>query len=166
MHHLEFIDLTVILVQVCTIVVVLRILGIVTRWPGQPLVISEVVAGILLGPSLLGWLAPGLMHALFPSSSLPTLKLLSQVGLVLFMFMIGLELDPKLLRGKTHSSVVISHSSIIVPFGLGVLAAFGVYDTYSTATVPFASFVLFLGVSMSVTAFPVLARILSERQLM
>lgn len=166
MPHLEFSDLTVLLVQVGTIVVVSRILGIVTRWLGQPLVIAEVVAGIVLGPSLLGWLAPGLMHALFPPSSLQTLKLLSQVGLVLFMFMIGLELDPKLLRGKTHSSVVISHSSIVVPFGLGVLAAFGVYDTYSTATVPFASFVLFLGVSMSVTAFPVLARILSERQLM
>lgn len=166
MPHLEFSELIVLLAQIAAIVFASRCLGIVTRWLGQPLVIAEVLAGILLGPSLLGWLWPQAMTGLFPAQSLPTLKLLSQVGLVLFMFLIGLELDPKLLRGRTHTSVVISHSSIILPFGLGALVALWLYDTHSSPTVPFISFVLFLGVSMSVTAFPVLARILSERQLM
>lgn len=166
MPHLEFSDLTALLAQIAAIVFVSRALGLVTRWLGQPQVIAEVLAGILLGPSLLGWIAPEAMAALFPAPTLPPLKMLSQVGLVLFMFLIGLELDPKLLRGRTHTSVVISHSSIVVPFGLGALVALWLYDAYSSPQVPFASFVLFLGVSMSVTAFPVLARILSERQLL
>jgi Kef-type K+ transport system membrane component KefB len=166
MPHLESSDLSALLLQIAVIVFVSRALGIVTRWLGQPLVIAEVLAGILLGPSLLGWLAPSGMTALFPPPTLPTLKLLSQVGLVLFMFLIGLELDPKLLRGRTHTSVVISHTSIVVPFGLGAIMAWWLYDVYSEPTVPYLSFVLFLGVSLSVTAFPVLARILSERQLL
>jgi Kef-type K+ transport system membrane component KefB len=166
MPHLEFSDLVVLLAQAAVIIFASRSLGVATKWLGQPLVIAEVIAGILLGPSLLGWLFPEGMTALFPPSSLGSLKMLSQVGLVLFMFLIGLELDPKLLRGRTHTSVVISHSSIIVPFGLGALAALWLYDTHSSPDVPFVSFVLFLGVSMSVTAFPVLARILSERQLL
>lgn len=166
MPHLEFSDLVVLLAQAAVIIFVSRSLGVAMKWLGQPLVIAEVLAGILLGPSLLGWLFPEGMAALFPATSLSTLKLLSQMGLVLFMFLIGLELDPRLLRGRTHTSVVISHSSIVVPFGLGALAALWLYETHSSPSVPFLSFVLFLGVSMSVTAFPVLARILSERQLL
>lgn len=166
MPHLEFSELTALLAQIAAIVFVSRVLGVATRWLGQPLVIAEVLAGILLGPSLLGYLSPDAMAALFPAPTLPSLKMLSQIGLVLFMFLIGLELDPKLLRGRTHTSVLISHSSIVVPFALGALVALWLYDGYASNQVPFASFVLFLGVSMSVTAFPVLARILSERQLL
>ncbi len=166
MPHLEFSDLTLLLVQIATIVVVSRTLGAVTRWLGQPLVIAEVLAGILLGPSLLGWLWPDAMVALFPAKSLPPLKMLSQVGLVLFMFLIGLEFDQRLLRGRTHTSVVISHTSIVVPFALGAGSAWYLYEAYSPPTVSFLSFTLFLGISMSVTAFPVLARILSERNLL
>lgn len=166
MPHLEFSALTLLLVQIASILFVSRALGVLTRWLGQPLVIAEVLAGILLGPSLLGWIWPEAMTALFPAPSLPVLKLLSQIGLVLFMFLIGLELDPKLLKGRTHSSIVISHTSIIVPFGLGALAAFWLRSSYSSPDVPFLSFLLFLGVAMSVTAFPVLARILSERHLL
>jgi Kef-type K+ transport system membrane component KefB/nucleotide-binding universal stress UspA family protein len=164
--HLEFSDLTLLLVQVAVILLVSQGLGVVTRWLGQPLVIAEVLAGIVLGPSLLGWVWPEGMAALFPPTSLPILKMLSQFGLVLFMFLIGLELDPKLLKGRTHSSIAISFTSIVLPFVLGAAAARWLYDTYSSPDVTFVSFLLFLGTAMSVTAFPVLARILSERHLL
>ncbi|TQF16295.1 cation/H(+) antiporter [Myxococcus llanfairpwllgwyngyllgogerychwyrndrobwllllantysiliogogogochensis] len=159
--------LTLLMMQLIVIIGVSRLIGRGTRWLGQPLVIAEVVAGIVLGPSLLGWLAPDLMNTLFPTDSLPILKMLSQVGLVLFMFLIGLELDPKLLKGRGHASVAISHTSIIVPFALGaVAAALWLYKDFSDPSVPFSSFVLFMGVAMSITAFPVLARILTERGLL
>nr|APZ78840.1 cation/H(+) antiporter [Stigmatella aurantiaca] len=167
MHGLAQNPLTVLIVQLIAIIGLSRLIGRVTRWMGQPLVIAEIVAGIVLGPSLLGWLAPDMMHSLFPDSSLPVLKMLSQVGLILFMFLIGLELDPKLLKGRGHSSVVISHSSIIAPFVLGAGAsALWLHRSLSSPEVPFLSFVLFMGVAMSITAFPVLARILSERGLL
>ena len=159
--------LTLLLVQLIVIIGLSRLIGRGARWLGQPLVIAEVVAGIFLGPSLLGWVAPGAMEALFPASSMPVLKMLSQVGLVLFMFLIGLELDPKLLKGRGHASVAISHTSIIVPFALGAgAAALWLYRSLSDPAVPFSSFVLFMGVAMSITAFPVLARILTERGLL
>ncbi|WP_434384455.1 cation:proton antiporter domain-containing protein [Melittangium boletus] len=154
------------LVQFIVIIGLSRLLGRGMRWMGQPLVIAEVLAGILLGPSLLGWLWPEAMDTLFPASSTPVLKMISQVGLILFMFLIGLELDPRLLRGRGHASVVISHTSIVAPFALGAGAAYGFYPRLSEASVPFSSFVLFMGVAMSITAFPVLARILTERRLM
>ncbi|MCP3141924.1 cation:proton antiporter domain-containing protein [Pyxidicoccus xibeiensis] len=166
MHGPVLAGVSLLIVQFIVIIGVSRLIGRGARWLGQPLVIAEVVAGILLGPSLLGWLAPDAMQALFPDSSLPVLKMLSQVGLILFMFLIGLELDPKLLKGRGHSSVAISHTSIIVPFALGSVAALWLYPRLSEPSVPFSSFVLFMGVAMSVTAFPVLARILSERNLM
>jgi Kef-type K+ transport system membrane component KefB len=166
MPHLEFSALSLLLAQIAAVLVVSRALGLVTGWMGQPLVIAEVLAGIVLGPSLLGWLWPEAMVSLFPQSSMPVLKMLSQIGLVLFMFMVGLEFDTRLLKGRTHASVVISHTSIIVPFALGAMAGWWLYDGYSSGDVPYLSFVLFLGVAMSVTAFPVLARILSERHLL
>ncbi|WNG59356.1 cation/H(+) antiporter [Archangium gephyra] len=158
--------LTLLIVQFLVIIGVSRLIGRGARWLDQPLVIAEVVAGIVLGPSLLGWLAPGAMEWLFPASSMSVLKMLSQVGLILFMFLIGLELDPKLLKGRGHASVVISHTSIIVPFALGAGAALWLYPRLSDPSVPFSSFVLFMGVAMSITAFPVLARILTERRLL
>jgi Kef-type K+ transport system membrane component KefB/nucleotide-binding universal stress UspA family protein len=124
------------------------------------------VAGILLGPSLLGVVSPSTMAALFPATSMPALGLMSQVGLLLFMFLIGLELDPKLLRGRAQASVAISHSSIVVPGLLGGVLGIYLYPRLSSPDVPFASFLLFMAVSMSITAFPVLARILAERRLL
>ena len=166
MPHLEFSPLTQLLTQIGVILLATRILGLGVVRLGQPLVIAEVLAGILLGPSLLGWIWPEAMGTIFPTPSMPMLRMLAQLGLLLFMFLIGLELDPKLLQGHTHSSIAISHSSIILPFALGGVAGWFLLDRYRSPEVSPLSFLLFFGVSLSVTAFPVLARILSERHLL
>src|SRR6266481_9225883 len=131
----------------------------------QPPVVGEILAGILLGPSLLGRLAPGASAYLFPPAVGPFLNIIAQVGVILYMFLVGLELDPALLRKRGHATVAISHASIIAPFLLGALIALMLYPRLSTSDVPFTCFSLFLGVSMSVTAFPVLARILTDRKI-
>jgi Kef-type K+ transport system membrane component KefB len=161
----EFNDLIRLLVQMALIIAVTRGLGLVLRRIGQPLVIAEVIGGILLGPSFLGWLWPDAMATLFPAASMPALTLLSQLGLLLFMFLVGLELDPALLKGRARSSVIISQTSIVFPFVLGSALALWLYDLYATPGVSRLSFTLFLGIAMSITAFPVLARILTERNL-
>jgi Kef-type K+ transport system membrane component KefB/nucleotide-binding universal stress UspA family protein len=143
-----------------------RVLGLFAKRFRQPMVIAEVVAGIALGPSLLGWLFPEFYAAVFPKGSLPMLNMLSQIGLLLFMFLVGLEFDTKLLRGRGHSSIIISHTSIVVPFVLGSALALYLHPRLSPPSVPFSSFALFMGVAMSITAFPVLARILVERRLL
>lgn len=153
-------------VQAVLIVVSSRLIGLLAKRADQPMVIAEVVAGILLGPSLLGWLLPGVSAALFPKASLAALGLVAQIGLALFMFLVGLELDPKLLRGRGHASVVISHSSILAPFALGALLALYLYPRLADPGVRFSAFTLFMGSAMSITAFPVLARILGERRLL
>ena len=154
--------LSILFIQIAVILAAARGLGFVFGRFHQPQVIGEMLAGIMLGPSLLGWLTPGTFAVLFPSSSLDFINAMSQIGLVVFMFLVGLELDLEVIRKRGHSAVVISHTSIIVPFVLGALLAVFLYSKLSIAGVPFTSFALFLGVSMSITAFPVLARILSE----
>lgn len=158
--------LTRLFAQIMAIVITARLLGVVARAIGQPIVIAEIVAGILLGPSLLGWVLPDTAGILFPPESLGALQLVSQLGLVLFMFLIGLELDPKLLSGRARSSVFISQAGIAVPFALGALLAVYTYPRWSEPSVSPTAYALFLGTAMSVTAFPVLARILSERRLL
>jgi Kef-type K+ transport system membrane component KefB/nucleotide-binding universal stress UspA family protein len=158
--------LTRLLAQAVVIIAASRLVGLLTRRISQPFVIAEVVAGILLGPSLLGWLAPEFSAALFPKESLGIMQMIAQLGVVLFMFLVGLELDPKLLRGRGHTSVAISHTSIVVPFLLGTGLAFYMKDDFSSPAVPMTAFALFMGVAMSITAFPVLARILTERHLL
>jgi Kef-type K+ transport system membrane component KefB len=158
--------LTLFVIQAVVIIVLARVVGLLARRLGQPMVIAEVVAGIVLGPSLLGLLLPGIEGALFPEKSLGLLNLISQVGLIFFMFLIGLELDPKLLHNRGRASVITGHSSIFVPFALGALLSLYLYPRLSDSSVPFMSFCLFMGVAMSITAFPVLARILSEQRLM
>jgi Kef-type K+ transport system membrane component KefB/nucleotide-binding universal stress UspA family protein len=153
-------------IEIAVIIVASRLLGVVFRRLQQPQVIGEIVAGILLGPSFLGWVAPETAVSLFPPAVLPSLKMLSEYGVLFFMFLVGLELDPTLLRGRGHTAVVISHVSIIAPFFLGALLSLFLYTRLSSDAVPFTSFALFLGAAMSITAFPVLARILIERDLL
>lgn len=158
-------DIKTLLVQISVILITCYSVGWLLGKFHQPQVVGEMVAGVLLGPSLLGWVAPDLSAALFPPESLGLLYSLSQVGLVLFMFMVGLELDTKKLRQLGRAAVAISHTSIVVPFVLGSLLAYYLYPRVADETLPFTGFVLFMGAAMSVTAFPVLARILSERGL-
>jgi Kef-type K+ transport system membrane component KefB len=123
-------------------------------------------AGILLGPSLLGWLAPGISNVLFPPSSLNSLNALSQIGMMLFMFLVGLKTNLKELRGIGQAVILTSHVSIAVPFALSAVLAIYLYPRLSNGSVSFTSFGLFMGAAMSVTAFPVLARILVERDML
>ncbi len=162
LHNLEH-PLAILLSQIVTIILVARLLGWICKKIGQPTVIGEIVAGIILGPSFLGYYFPGFTLALFPVQSLPNLQFISQIGLILFMFIIGMELDLKVLKNKAHDAIVVSHASIIIPFALGMGLAYYIYSSFAPDGVPFSSFGLFLGIAMSVTAFPVLARITQER---
>ena len=142
-----------------------RALAAVFRYVGQPPVIGEVVAGILLGPSLLGRLWPEAGAFLLPASVEPVLSAVAQLGVVLYMFVVGLELNAVMLQKRGHAALAISHASIVIPFVLGAVLALGLYPDMAGSNVGFTVFALFLGVAMSVTAFPVLARILSDRGL-
>ena len=159
LHH----PLAILLAQIVTIIVVARFFGWVFRKIGQPSVIGEIIAGIALGPSLLKMYFPEFSDVLFPIESLGNLQFLSQIGLILFMFVIGMELDLKILKNRANEAVVISHASIVFPFTLGIGLAYFVYYRFAPIGVPFLSFALFMGISMSITAFPVLARIVQER---
>ncbi|MFC7310784.1 cation:proton antiporter [Streptomyces monticola] len=132
---------------------------------GQPPVVGEIAVGILLGPSLLGWLWPEAQHSLFPAEVLPYLGALGNLGLLAYMFLIGLELDVGLLRGQSRTAIAVSQASIALPLALGTCLALGMYATFAPDGVGRLPFVLFIAVSMSITAFPVLARILTERDL-
>jgi Kef-type K+ transport system membrane component KefB len=155
--------LAILLAQIVMIILVARLFGWIFKKIGQPTVIGEIIAGIFLGPSLVGLYFPGFSAALFPVESLGNLKFLSQIGLILFMFVIGMELDIKILKNKASEAIVISHASIVIPFAMGIGLSYFVYNKFAPAGVEFLSFSLFLGIAMSITAFPVLARIVQER---
>src|SRR4051812_6697943 len=116
--------LSVLLLQIIVILFVARVVGYLFSRIGQQAVIGEITAGIILGPSLLGWLLPGVSGFLFPLASLANLQLLSQIGLVLFMFIIGMELDIKTLKSRASEAVLVSHVSIVFPYFLGVGLAY------------------------------------------
>lgn len=164
LHNLQD-PLAILLAQIVTIIIVARFFGWIFKKIGQPTVIGEIIAGIVLGPSLLGMYFPEFSATLFPVESLGNLKFLSQIGLILFMFVIGMELDLKVLKNKANEAVVISHASIVIPFALGIGLAYFVYNRFAPEGVKFLSFSLFMGIAMSITAFPVLARIVQERGL-
>lgn len=153
------------LLQIIIIVTTARLLGSVFKRLHQPQVIGEIVAGILLGPSVLGWLAPQWSSVLFPSQSLSALSLLSEIGIVLFMFTVGLDLDFGQVRAAGRLVVLTSNVSILLPFALGALVALYLHPLLSNGT-PALFLALFMGAAMSITAFPVLARVLSEGQLL
>jgi Kef-type K+ transport system membrane component KefB len=157
--------LSLLLVQIIVITLAARGLGRVFAKMGQPAVIGEMLAGILLGPSLLGWMMPQAGAFLFPANAMGSLQLLSQVGVILFMFIVGTELNLGSLRHQAHSAMLISHAGILVPFILGTGFSLLVYPSVGPAGIPFHAFALFMGIAMSITAFPVLARIIEQRGL-
>lgn len=144
-----------------------RLVGYLARFVGQPQVVGEMIAGVLLGPSLLGLLVPEAQNALFPKAIMPVVYVVAQVGLALYMFLVGLEFDVELLRKRARSAVSVSWAGILTPFSLGALIAWGVHGDHALFAegVSVGEAALFLGAAMSITAFPMLARIIYERGL-
>jgi Kef-type K+ transport system membrane component KefB len=152
-------------IQLLVVIAACRVVGMIFVRIGLPAVVGEMSAGILLGPSLFGLLAPDWYAFVFPTESLGTLRLLSQVGICLFMFTVGMELNVSHVRSKATTAVAVSHASIVLPFLLGVLSAYFLFSDMAGPKANFLGFALFMGISMSITAFPVLARILQERKI-
>jgi Kef-type K+ transport system membrane component KefB len=155
--------ISILLLQVIVILIASRLASSLFHKIGQPSVIGEMIAGLILGPSLLGMLFPNAMSFLFPASSMGTLRSLSQIGVILFMFIVGTEINAGHLKRQARAAVIISHASIVAPFFLGVTVSLLIYRSFAPSDISFTSFALFMGVAMSVTAFPVLARIIEER---
>lgn len=154
-----------VLLALTVVIITARGIGAIFKFIHQPPVIGEVIGGILLGPSFLGLWLPDVYNYVLPQSAAPFLGIISQLGIILYMFLVGLELDLKVMRTSGHSTVAISHAGIVVPFLLGAGLAYFLYPILSHEGIPFTQFALFLGTSLSVTAFPVLARILSDRKM-
>ena len=152
-----------VLVALAAVILAGRVLAWAFGFVGQPPVIGEVVAGILLGPSFLGYVSPDAAGFVLPPAVAPFLSVIAQLGIILYMFLVGLELDGARLRKHAQASVAIAHASIAFPFLLGSCLALATFTHLAPAEVPFTSFALFMGIALSVTAFPVLARILSDR---
>jgi Kef-type K+ transport system membrane component KefB len=157
--------LAIFILQLIVIIIAARAFAFIFQKIGQPAVMGEIIAGIALGPSLLGAMLPEFSAALFPATSFGNLQMLSQVGLILFMFVIGMELDLNIIKQKAKAAVFISYASIIIPFALGASLAYFMYAKFAPANIPFYAFALFMGIAMSITAFPVLARIIRERNI-
>src|SRR5271155_5642808 len=151
-----------ILLALSVVIAFARVGGMLFRLLHQPAVVGEIVAGIMLGPSLLGRVWPGAFTYLLPPTVAPFLDVLAQLGVILYMFLVGLELDPRLVARHGQAAIAISHASIVTPFLLGTMLALLLYPEVAAAGIPFTGFSLFMGVSMSVTAFPVLSRILTD----
>jgi Kef-type K+ transport system membrane component KefB len=149
-----------VLIALVAVIVAGQVLALLLRWLGQPPVIGEVLAGILLGPSLLG---QETSRQILPADVAPFLGVIAQIGVILYLFVVGLELDLGMLRGRAHSTLIVSHTSIVVPFVMGCGLSLYLYPLLSSNSVSFTNFALFIGVALSITAFPVLARILTDR---
>ncbi|KAF9893350.1 K(+)/H(+) antiporter [Aspergillus nanangensis] len=161
--------IVVFIIQASIIIILCRAL----HWPlskiRQPRVIAEVIGGVLLGPSVLGRI-PGFTDAIFPKESLPNLNLVANLGLILFLFLVGLETDLRFLVSNWRVAVSVSAAGMILPFGLGCAISYGLYNTFrhepDTVPINFGTYLLFIGIAMAITAFPVLCRILTELKLL
>jgi len=158
-------ELKLLFLQMLVVLLASRLVAAGFRFIGQPGVVGEMAAGLLLGPSFLGRISPAAINALFPATGLAPLYALSQVGLILFMFLVGLEVRPGAIRGSARSVIIASQASILAPFLSGALLALALYPRLGNGA-PKLPFVLFLGAAMGITAFPVLARILADRKMM
>ena len=155
-----------ILLQLVVILVVVQIFGYLSGRIGQQWVIGEILAGLALGPSLLGAFWPGLKIQLFPAAALPTLQTLGDIGLVLYMFSLGARLDTHLMLRQSRTAIVTSISTILLPLLLGALLGFFLYPGLAGQHANLVSFILLVGTAMAVTAFPVLARLLAEKDML
>jgi len=150
---------------IAVVMLVARAFGWLAVRLRQPRVMGEVVAGIALGPTLLGALFPSVEAAIFPSDIVPIIGIVANLGLIFYVFLVGLEFDPSQLRGRVTQAVAVSNTGVFVPMALGLLAALPIFALVGPDK-PFVAFALFMGVSMSITAFPVLARIIVERRML
>lgn len=165
-HHLRediAAPVAILLLQIVVILLAVRIFGWICQKIGQPTVIGEIFAGVFLGPSLLGYYFPNVSQFLFPDSSLDIIRFLSNIGLILFMFIVGMELNLKTIKSKANNALIISHTSIAVAFIFGVLVAYFLFGKYTHQSTFFLPFALFMGIAMSIAAFPVMARIIHEK---
>ena len=165
LSHNAAVPLAGLLIQILSILICSRICAFFLKALGQPQVIGEMIAGILLGKSVFAIIWPDGFSFIFPDSSMPRLYFFSQIGLIFFMFVVGLDLRISNLKERAGSAILVSHMSILLPFLLGALLSLGLYKNYVPAHVAFSSFALFMGIAMSITAFPVLARIIQEKGL-
>lgn len=154
-----------VLLALAAVIVAGQLLGRALARLGQPPVIGEVLAGICLGPSLLGRVAPDVASFILPASIAPALGAIAQVGVILYMLMVGLDLHTQMLRERLRHAAGAAQGSIVVPFLLGAALSVYLYPSLAGDGVPPTNFALFLGVAMSITAFPVLARILTDRNM-
>jgi Kef-type K+ transport system membrane component KefB len=157
--------LAILILQIIIILVLSRLFAYYSQKIKQPSVIGEILAGIVLGPSVLGAFSPDIFAFIFPQSSIEILHFLSQVGLILFMFIVGMELDVNVLKRSVGAAIMVSHASIVFPFALGVGLSYFLYPDFAPQHVSFLAFSLFIGTAMSITALPILARIIQERGL-
>lgn len=151
------------LLQLLVVLALAKLAGALLRRIGQPAVIGEMLAGIVLGPSLFGWVWPDLHAAVFPADGLGAFQLVSQLGVLVFMFAAGAEFELSRLRGQRRLALVVGHAGIALPFLSGLLLAWPLFPAYAPTGTGFIGFALFFGVALSVTAFPVLLRIIDER---
>ena len=157
--------LAVFFLAIAVVMLTARLFGWLAVKIAQPRVMGEVVAGIALGPTLLGMLAPDLQAALFPKDIIPAIGVVANLGLIFYMFLVGLEIDPSQLKGRIAQAAAISNASVALPMMLGIAVALPIYELVGPDA-KFVAFALFMGVAMSITAFPVLARILVERRML
>jgi Kef-type K+ transport system membrane component KefB len=153
------------MLAIAAVLLAARLVGAATNRLSQPRVMGEVLAGILLGPTLLGAIWPEAQAYLFPADIVPLLSAAAQIGLAFYLFLVGMEIDPQVIRARIGQAAFLSNTSVAFPLALGFLVALPVYRLLAPH-VRYAPFALFMGVAMSITAFPVLARILTERRML